>query len=576
MEQTKPRILINKYRSILIAAVVVEAVSFLVSLTDSLIAGNVVGEDALAAIGLLAPFFSIATLFAAVINSGTVLNYTRQIGLFRKERAHAFFSQGVYLALAVGTLFLMVMVLFKESILAGFAVTDSMRRYADDYYDIIVFYFLLTPISCVLDNTVIADGGEKLSAVANSVQIVGNILLSWLFSLRWGVQGIAAGTVVCKLLFIALICRWFLSDKNTIRLVRTLNFPDCRSIAGQGAVRATTFAMTALMTWLLNAFVLSRFGDESFKILVVVEKVLGLSSVFLGLSMTIQPLVGTLRGEKNSKAARYLFQRACRDLALTGLGVSVLLLAFAEPVARAFGLKEAELLGHAASAVRITSLTLVFSAALVFFFICYFLLNRNSLAILLSTLKDFVFPLGLPVLFAMLFNTPTAVWAGLSAAPVASLLVTAAVALALYGKAMMPFMISRDRDDRIFIYAFEVNEKSAAAMSAEAGELLETAGYSPRLQILAGVCIEDMLMTIRDKNPPQSKKLEAECTLILEEDGCKLILRDNGVIFDLTDSDGELESFRQYVVSSVMTTMDAKTYLKTNGYNRHEFFFRKA
>ena len=49
MKQTKPLVILRKYRSIFFAAAIVEAVSFLVSLTDTIVAGNEVGAEALMA-----------------------------------------------------------------------------------------------------------------------------------------------------------------------------------------------------------------------------------------------------------------------------------------------------------------------------------------------------------------------------------------------------------------------------------------------------------------------------------------------------------------------------------------------
>lgn len=47
MEQTKPFFIIRKYRSILRSLLVVEVVTYIFSLTDTLVAGNVVGEEAM-------------------------------------------------------------------------------------------------------------------------------------------------------------------------------------------------------------------------------------------------------------------------------------------------------------------------------------------------------------------------------------------------------------------------------------------------------------------------------------------------------------------------------------------------
>ena len=55
MHQTKADFLVQKYRQILRASLLVEAVSYIMTMTDTLIAGNMIGEDALAAAGLVAP-----------------------------------------------------------------------------------------------------------------------------------------------------------------------------------------------------------------------------------------------------------------------------------------------------------------------------------------------------------------------------------------------------------------------------------------------------------------------------------------------------------------------------------------
>lgn len=44
MQETKPRLILKRYRSILIASMIVEVVTFIVSLTDSIIAGQRCGH----------------------------------------------------------------------------------------------------------------------------------------------------------------------------------------------------------------------------------------------------------------------------------------------------------------------------------------------------------------------------------------------------------------------------------------------------------------------------------------------------------------------------------------------------
>lgn len=570
-EQTKPYVLLRKYRSILLSAIVVESVAFLVSLTDSLVAGNMVNADAFAAIGLLSPFVFISSFFAAIINAGTLLNYNDQAGAFRQDRAYEYFSQGVYLAILAGVMYFAAMLLCKGILFTALSVPPGLEQYLSDYYNIIIFYFLLYPISCLLNNIIIADGGEKHSLAVNAVQILSNVILSLILSQRFGIRGVASATVSSIALSILLVIPWFFTKMNTLRLVRCMCLRDCLDIARRGGVRAVTLVLMAAAVFILNAYVSASFDSKVLQILILQEKILNLSSVFMGLSMTIQPLIATLKGEKNTKAARILVKWASLVLVSTGALITALLMLFAEPFVRAFGIVGQAQVRSGTAAVHITASTLICSALLVFFFFYYYLLNRYRLALLVCFIKDFVSILGVTIPLAMLFKTPEAIWLGLAVAPALSLMACSAIIYFCYGRDLFPFLIPGDWDKNIFIYSFALDETHSVAMSERAVELLREKGYSSRMQTLTAFYVEEMLMRIREKNGRAS--VLVECTLILEGKDVRMILRDSGVIFNLAEEDALPDSFREYVVANMMSVLDHKAYLLTTGYNRHEFVF---
>ncbi len=64
-----------------------EAVCYIVSLTDSVVAGNALGGEALAAIGLIAPFMSFSVFISGILSSGTVTKFsTTSAALIRGAR----------------------------------------------------------------------------------------------------------------------------------------------------------------------------------------------------------------------------------------------------------------------------------------------------------------------------------------------------------------------------------------------------------------------------------------------------------------------------------------------------------
>ena len=84
--------------------------------------------------------------------------------------------------------------------------------------------------------------------------------------------------------------------------------------------------------------------------------------------------------------------------------------------------------------------------------------------------------------------------------------------------------------------------------------------------------IEEVCMLISEKNP--DKKILSECTIIIGDD-IQLIIRDNGIIFDITDTDCKISSIRSYVVANMMIHQQKKMHLVTTSYNRNIFRFDK-
>ncbi|MEE5994240.1 MAG: MATE family efflux transporter [Oscillospiraceae bacterium] len=395
MQETKPLILLEKYRSLLISAMIVESVTFIVSLTDSLVAANCIGSDALSSVGLFSPFFSICTFVTAVVNSGTMMLFSADIGRFDKKQATVHFSQGCITAVIFGVLLTAIVFLIKPLFVSSLSITPEIESYLSSYYSVATLYFLFAPIGCLLDNAIVADGGEKLSVAANTIQIVENVLLSFLLAKPFGIVGIAAATVGCKAVFILLVSIWFFTKKNTLRFVWHFSFKDLGEMFSKGIVRASTYALTALMMWLLNRFVLEHYNITTFQIWVIAQKILGLSTIFEGFSLTLRPIISTLQSENNTKAMRAITLRLLSDLVMIGVLCTTIIFCFTAQLLHIYGIKDGEAFEQGINALRIMSITIVFGAQAVMFFIYYFLIDKPILSLMVGFLKDLICPVGL-------------------------------------------------------------------------------------------------------------------------------------------------------------------------------------
>ena len=97
---------------------------------------------------------------------------------------------------------------------------------------------------------------------------------------------------------------------------------------------------------------------------------------------------------------------------------------------------------------------------------------------------------------------------------------------------------------------------------------LKQKGVEDRRAAKAALLVEEALMVVLDRNA--GKHISAEVTVDLN-DGLLLVLRDDGEIFDITDTDARVSSLRSYLVSNLMTAIPCRRNLTTTGFNRNVF-----
>ncbi|WP_044916719.1 MATE family efflux transporter [Butyrivibrio sp. WCE2006] len=567
-EQSRPEFLIKKYYSILRSAIAVELVSFFVTLTDSLVAGNMIGSDTLIAVGILSPLVSIELFISIVINSGTLLFYNQYIGKYDKKTADEYFGQGIILSVLSGLLIILGMLVFEDFYIDLFTLSPKIEQYTRNYYVLIVFYHAMNPLSCLLDNTMMSEGGEKLSAVANIAEIISNILLSVLFVKPFGIRGIALASVICKLLFFVIISRWFY--KRVLSLIRSIKpQPEkWREIFFNGVIRASAAVFSSAADYILLLYVSIKFGEETITILTISINALEITSVFVGLSMVIQPLVGTLRGEENTWGLRSFMNKVAICMSQIGIVISLITIVFASYIVRMFGIEDGELLRQGTIMMRCLGLSFVFYAGSTLFFVYDYLMQKNGLSFMVAVMSRFVLPVFMTIVGVKITGSPIGLWIGVVSAPMITLLLHMIVTILVYGKDSFPWLVSKKMDQQILCYDFVITEENVVSLSETLVGRLEENGYTRKLASIAGVLVEDILLLTKDKNP-EGKKIDAECCVIMKVSEVRITLRDSGVIYDVTKCE-KAESLRDYVVSQIVTLPEEKHYLSTTGYNRIE------
>lgn len=558
----------QKYKSLLLTATFSMAIEYLMLLSDTLIVGNILGERAISGVNLVTPVFGTVVFIATVISIGTSMSYSYEIGSFDKERADRFFGQGLILAIVTGII-LFLLTLFGKGLYFGFfAPSAEVLGYAVGYYDNFRFVVLLYPLYALLVDMVYTDGDVQICNLSYAVQIGVNIPVSILLCKRIGIAGASLGTLIGTLLSLCILCAHFFRRQNSLHFTWHIRFADVVRVIKFSVVDAGKYLSWAVLIFALGKLIIKVSGDRYLPVLTIVTSIIELTVVFDGIGQAITPLAGVYRGEQNGIGLRQVMRIGVKTALLEGVAFSILLLLFAGGAAALFGITDPVLLALSKTAVRIVSITLVCRALLFLFTSYYLILDRFGLAVLISFTGDLLLPLVLCVSFGALFGL-NGVWVGFAAAPALALALSALLVRVRYGKAQFPLLLdpSQTRDVAAFDLALSV--ESVMRLRDDVEGWLRSHRVSEPTTFRVMLLVEEVCLLIAQRNP--GKEVLSELTVTVSDESVRLVLRDDGVIFNLCDADAHIDSLRTYMVSGMMERLQNRAYLTTTSYNRNTF-----
>lgn len=555
---------IVQFRRLLPAGTLTVLVGFLIGFADSVIAGNLLGEEALAGVNLMLPVLALVSFFAGLIGVGMAVNYSLESGRLNRRRAHEFFTQGLWLALGGGVLMFALLVLVRDLYLGFLAPGPTVAALAADYWKWFLPVTVLQPLAMLLVNVCYTDGDMRRCLVAYGVQFAVNVAVSTgAVKCGMGLGGCSLGTAVSEVFALAILSGHFRTAGNSFRLVRHFVWRDAWTIMKTSFGDSSSYFFSAALFFVLNKYVIVRFGAGHLPIAGVVILVLGTLELLNGISTALSPIITVYIGERNVRAVRSLMRHALKWSLGEGLGLMALLAVFPGLMVGAVGIDDPVLVPLAENAVRAVSVSCVFFAVATLFNSYYLYISQCAISVLVTAVCGFLFPAGALFLFGGF--GPMAPWWALGFSPAAGLLACALFLVLKFGRRRFPLLLDMDRARNIRMFGLELKEEAIVEVSRRIGRV-------PGVPMRAALMAEEVLMAVLDRAKGDGRRHLAEVTLDLN-DGVQLTLRDDGEIFDITDCDAQVLSLRSFLVASVMETQKAKVNLVTTGFNRNVFRF---
>lgn len=562
----------KKYNRMYISMLLSWTVVLVGSLSDSIIGGIFISEDAVAATGLVQPIFSLVIFIANLLAVGSSSKFSNYAGAFDKENAGKVAGIGLLFSIVSGAFVALMMLVFRDVFFNTFAVSAAVESMAREYYNCFILLMLIYPAYFTLYYLVSIDGDDTRMLTSDILQAICNAVLSiWLVQVM-GIKGLAYGTIISTLISMIPVGSHYFSKSNSVTFCFKIEPKLVKEIVASGSTMSMTQLYIAVIDIVMNKYVIDHFGSSYLAVYAVVNLILNLGQISSCAADAASSFVGVSYGENNPKGLRKILKICTRRTVITSVSLMVFFLLIADKVPAIYGITTPELVSASAYVTRVLALSYP-AIGFVYEWIGY--LPKIEKATL-GNIIAFVYMLAAPLIFPLVFTAPWGfhgfVW-GFFAAPFAAVAVTAACIIVKYGKKAFPFAID-ENDSTIFIHEYAVNPQELVVLRETLRGEMKSAGLPDSLANKVEIVLEETTMIVAEKNKAK-KQILGDCTLIITGDTVNMITRDNGELFDIMQEADSSTSLRHYVASRMINDCLGAAYLATISFNRNSFVWQR-
>jgi len=560
----------EKYRRLLIAGIMTWLVTLVDSCADTFIAGIYINEAAVSGVELVTPFFSILTFVAYLIAMGTALLYSRESGAFHYERAYGLVGQGVICAAAASALLVVAMIVLREPLMNYYSPSPEVVAYANEYYTYQMFFAVMYPIFYLVLQLVVIDGDENIPVAATVTMAGVNLGASLLLVGSYGVKGIALGTAIGAFCGFCVYGLHFLRKTNSIRIRFHFAWKDVAEMVKLSSTTAVTLLYVAIIDIIMNKYVIDNFTDIYLPAYAVINFVLNLGTIFSSSFDAAAGFVSVAYGERNPMNIKKVMKIATAAVLIeAGLSFFIIECAAAK-IPQFYGITDPEVFAAAANAARVVAIS--FPAIGLYYLYCayYPAVGHVVLGNIATAIYMLITPLAVAMPLGNTFGFSGLTW-GFMLTSVITVIAMMLMIRFRFGRAAGPLILEKT-GEKPLSYDLCLSRESIDALCDRVRSDLTERGVAPGIINEVQLVIEESYLTILEEN--SSRSVLSECNILLSDQSLRLITRDNGVIFDITDADAKVKGLRSYVLARLMEHNPERSHVTTISFNRNSYLWR--
>lgn len=545
-----PYLVQKTYNSYVMVSILTSLTATVGILIDNIIAGHLLGQDALGAMGIVSPISLIFSALGNIAASGGTAKAARALGKGDQEQVNRVFSTTVFFVLVTGFLLSLPGLLFPGQIAKALGAREALLPLSRDY----IFGFFLGTIPTMMTTALMGfvkiDGSPRLPLLSITVMSILNVILDVVFVVVFHMEmfGMALATSVSYCAAVLVGLTHFLKPRHTLRL-KIISHP-CHELGGilkTGMPTALNRLCETGKTIVLNILLVSAVSVSAvavFNVRTQVNNLLG--AITLGVGQAILPVAALFYGEEDRTALHFTLTSAMKTSLWLNGAIAALLLVFPEFFPSLLGISDRSTLQMARSAMILFAISMPLRGVNMILMNYYQATDKLNWSMLVCVLESFLFT----VLFSLILVKPYGsfgIWIAFLLGEILTFLTVGLLLLRKTGR--FPWKVSHflllpqsfGTKERKMEFSIPAQMESVMMVSEQLFSYCRQRNVSETLTRNLALCVEEIGGNIVRHGLGANQKHWIDITLVNRSSEVLLSFRDRGGAFDPTAYEGSEE-----------------------------------
>ena len=322
------------------AQVLLAAISAINSITSSLLASNMLGVEAMTAIGLYMPLGMLINAISTLLVSGATILNGKYLGQRANDRIRNAFSLDMIASLLMSAAIIVGYLLMALFDLMRFITADgAVRQLFNQYLVGQAVGVIPMVIGSQLASYLSLENRTRLTTLATLACIVATLFANLLFvhALNMGVFGLALGSSAGMWVFLAIQAGYYFSGRSTLPVslsLRRLDWRELGTILKVGAPGAMILGYQFVRGIALNNLILRYAGEEGLSAFAANDAVLRFFwAVPFGMLSVSRMMFSVACGEEDRRTIEDIMRTILTRFVPLMIVISALIVLLARPLA---------------------------------------------------------------------------------------------------------------------------------------------------------------------------------------------------------------------------------------------------